>query len=443
MNSPEASGHAAPRIIPRPEHTVSRADISEPALKVLYRLHNAGYQAFLVGGGVRDLLLGGHPKDFDVATDAAPEDVRRLFRNCRLIGRRFRLAHIHFGRDVIEVATFRGSHANADPAASDNHIDAEGRIIRDNVYGTVDEDVWRRDFTANALYYNIADFSIWDYVGGVNDVNDRVLRLIGDPVTRYREDPVRMLRAVRFAAKLNFSIHRDSEVPLREVGDLLLNVPPARLFDETIKLFLAGHAKATYTLLQHYDLFRFLFPSAAETLMSEDADRARKMLDEAMINTDLRVADGRPVTVMFLLAVFLWEPIRRRADVLCEEDGFRPREALFTACDEITRAQQNHVTIPRRVMYPIRDMVVMQQRFRARNGKAPARLAQHPRFRAAYDLLLLRAASGEVEQELADWWTDYQQDAPPPEPDNQQRTRRRGRRRRRPRAKTQTPPPSP
>ncbi|MFK7887779.1 MAG: polynucleotide adenylyltransferase PcnB [Gammaproteobacteria bacterium] len=428
-----------PVIIPRPEHNVSRADIAEPALKVLYRLHNSGYQAFLVGGGVRDLMLGLHPKDFDVATDASPEDVRQLFRNCRLIGRRFRLAHVHFGREIIEVATFRASHDSEQARDDDNKTDDRGRILRDNVYGSIGEDVWRRDFTANSLYYNIADFSIWDYTGGAQDVRDRVMRMIGDPVTRYREDPVRMLRAVRFAGKLGFTVDAASEAPMAELGALLRDVPPARLFDETIKLFLAGHAERTYELLQHYDLFRHLFPSCASGLMGPDGDTQRAMLDAAMANTDVRVRENRPVTIMFLLAVFLWGPIREAAQARVD-DGEKRRGVLLDACDEVVRAQQAHVTIPKRIMYPIRDMVMMQDRFDNRVSSNAARMVRHPRFRAAYDLLVLRAAGGEVEQEVADWWTEYQENpsaTAAPEDERPVRKKRRRRRRRKPRSAAQ------
>lgn len=430
MNNYADDGSQAPIIIPRPEHTVSRSDMSDSALKVLRRLHKAGYQAFLVGGGVRDLMLGLHPKDFDIATDATPDDIRDLFRNCRLIGRRFRLAHVHFARDVIEVATFRAAHDEFD--GDDKKIDDSGRILRDNVYGTIDQDVWRRDFTANALYYNIADFSIWDYTGGVQDVYDRVLRLIGDPDTRYREDPVRMLRAVRFAAKLDFDIHEDTREPLYDMGDLLLDVPAARLFDETIKLFLAGHAQRTFELLREFGLFRYLFPSCADAIDDPDAEALRAMLDAAMINTDERVAQGKPVTVMFLLAVFMWGPIEVQARKLQKDKNMGWRQALFQASDAVLGEQQSYVTVPRRIMYPIRDMVVMQDRFVQRRAGQAAKLASHPRFRAAYDLLVLRAAGGLEDQELADWWTEYQADpanATPPASHRPPRKRRRRRRR--------------
>ncbi|MBT8132274.1 MAG: polynucleotide adenylyltransferase PcnB, partial [Gammaproteobacteria bacterium] len=238
-----------PEIIPRSAHPVSRANISNNALKVLNRLHRAGYQAFLVGGAVRDLLVGQEPKDFDVATDARPEDVRELFRNCRLIGRRFRLAHVHFGRDIIEVATFRGDSVEG------VETDSAGRILRDNIYGAIEDDVWRRDFTANALYYNIADFSIWDYTGGVKDIEAGVLRMIGDADARYREDPVRMLRAARFSAKLGFDLHPDTAKPLNDLAASITDVPPARLYDECLKLLLTGVAQNAFEVLNRFGLF--------------------------------------------------------------------------------------------------------------------------------------------------------------------------------------------
>src|SRR4051794_39919961 len=260
-----------PLVVSREDHPISRANISPNALKVLYRLRDSGYQAFLVGGAVRDLLLGLHPKDFDIATNAHPEDVRRIFRNCRLIGRRFHLAHVRFGHEIIEVATFRAAHTEIDEdhgvdEVSHRAIDESGRILRDNLYGTIEEDVWRRDFTANALYYNIEDFSVWDYVGGVEDARNRVLRLIGDPETRYREDPVRMLRAVRFAAKLGFELHADTAAPISKLAWMLDGVPPARLFDEINKLFLSGSAVRAFDLLNHYGMLEHLFPDVADAL---------------------------------------------------------------------------------------------------------------------------------------------------------------------------------
>lgn len=408
MASAAKGTETRPRIIPRPEHNVSRTQISNNALKVLYRLRDAGYQAFLVGGGVRDLLLGREPKDFDIATDAHPEDVRRLFRNCRLIGRRFRLAHVYFGRDIVEVATFRAADDETD--TDDDALllkDGEGRILRDNRYGNIDDDVWRRDFTANSLYYNIADFSIWDYTGGVEDIRAGVLRLIGEPDARYREDPVRLLRAVRFAAKLGFRIEAATEAPLRSFAALLEAVPPARLFDEVMKLFLGGHAVPSYELLRRYGHFRQLFPAVDALLDSGAGEPYRALLLEALANTDQRVAADEPVTAVFLFSVLLWGPTRRRAARL-EEAGETPVQALLLAADEIVDAQQGHVAIPRRITTPMKEMMVMQLRLQKTKGRRVLGMIGHPRFRAAYDFLLLRAGIGDAEPALAEFWTDLQ-----------------------------------
>ncbi len=382
--------------------------INEPALKVLYRLKNSGHQAFLVGGAVRDLLLGIQPKDFDIATDATPEEVHDLFRNSRLIGRRFRLVHVRFGREIIEVATFRGDASAQD---DDRKRDNTGRILRDNVYGDIDDDVWRRDFTVNALYYNIADFSVWDYVGGVEDVRNKTLKLIGDPVTRYQEDPVRMLRAVRFAAKLGFSIDKASEQPLYELGHLLDNVPPARLADEAVKLFLAGHASATLELLRRYDLFKVMYAQTEQFLQDvdsdEEADRAIELFKAATLNTDARIAQDKPVTPAFLIAVFLWPVVRMHTEYFRKE-GKGPIQSVIMACDFVMHEQQSSMAVPRRVVLPIKEMLTMQIRLRHRRGVRALRLLDHPRFRAAYDLLLLRAQVGEEPEELAEWWTSIQ-----------------------------------
>ncbi len=394
-----------PTIIPRPSHNVSRNEISGSALKVLYRLHKSGYQAFLVGGGVRDALLDLHPKDFDIATDAHPEEIRALFGNCRLIGRRFRLAHIRFGREIIEVATFRAATDGSEKHGDVEH-DHEGRILRDNVYGSIDDDVWRRDFTCNALYYNIADFSIWDYTGGVKDVERRKLVLIGDPDTRLREDPVRMLRAIRFAAKLDFTIADDVQVSMRKNRDLLSNVPAARLFDEFLKMFQAGHAEKTFELLREFDLFKLLFPET-DAAVSDD-DRYLEFVRIALENTDGRVAQEKSVTPMFLLGVFLWEPIQKRAEQLRSVEKMSVVQSLSMASFEISGLQQSRISIPRRFSTPMREMLAMQPRFDVNRGKRALRLLEHRRFRAAYDFMMLRAKCGDFDAELADFWTDVQ-----------------------------------
>ena len=423
-------------VIPRAEHSISRAFISPNALKVLYRLKDAGYQGFLVGGAVRDLLLGITPKDFDVATNALPEEVRRLFRNCRLIGRRFRLAHVHFGNEIIEVATFRAAAAPeredaeeldpetepdapeggdeavapvfSAPADSEHRaFDQTGRILRDNIYGTIEEDVWRRDFSANGLYYNIDDFSIWDFVDGVSDVRARRLKLIGDPETRFREDPVRMLRAVRFAAKLDFSIEPATEAPIKRLAYLLDGVPPARLFDECLKLFLSGFGAKSYRLLQQYGLFEHLFPLSAAAFALPPYAYAADMLERGLINTDQRIAADKPVTPTFLFAVLLWSALLRELNE--REAGPAPDIAqLMQACDTVLRAQQSRVAIPRRFGMPMRELLMLQPRFNRRSGIKSLSLMQHPRFRAAFDFLLLRAEVGVADPELAKWWTDIQ-----------------------------------
>jgi len=396
-----------PRVVPRQDHGISRANISEHALKVLYRLKQAGYQAYLVGGGVRDLLLGREPKDFDVATDAKPEDVRGVFRNCRLIGRRFRLAHVHFGREIIEVATFRGGHADED-GEGERQIE-NGMIVRDNLYGTREEDALRRDFTVNALYYNIADFSVIDYAGGMEDLQAGRLRLIGDdPERRLREDPVRMLRAVRFAAKLGFGIDPACEGPLIQLGHLLRDVPAARLFEEVLKLFHGGTGLLAFEKLRHYGLFAHLLPATEACLAREEQSFPITFVSRGLENTDRRVQDDQPVAPFFLFALLLWEPVRQRYEALLAAD-LAPDEAMAAAAAEISASQQSLVTIPKRFSMPMREVWELQPRLEQRRGKSAHRLLAHPRFRAAYDFLVLRAQSGEADPELADWWTRFQE----------------------------------
>jgi poly(A) polymerase len=396
---------SSPKVSPRASHNVSREEISRSALKVLYRLHKSGFQAFLVGGGVRDALLGLHPKDFDIATDAHPEEVRALFGNCRLIGRRFRLAHIRFGKEIIEVATFRAA-SNGDQNRADVEHDHAGRILRDNVYGSIDEDVWRRDFTCNALYYNIADFSIWDYIGGLEDVRRKRLVLIGDPDRRLREDPVRMLRAVRFAAKLDFTIEASVDQSIRKNHALLSNVPPARLFDEFLKMFQAGHSERTFELLRDYDLFGLLFPETDDALNDDESFLA--FVRAALANTDQRVRSEKSVTPMFLLGVFLWEPVRRYADQLQSSKKMSVVQSLTLAAYEISGLQQSRVSIPRRFTSAMREMLAMQPRFEVNRGKRALNFLEHRRFRAAYDFMMLRTRCGDFDEGLAEFWTSVQ-----------------------------------
>ena len=388
-----------PSTIPRDEHNISRANISRNAVKVLYRLNGAGYQAHLVGGGVRDLLLGREPKDFDVATDALPEQVKGVFSNCRLIGRRFRLAHVHFGREIIEVATFR---SNAEAHSDDRQME-NGMILSDNVYGSLEDDAQRRDFTINALYYNVEDFSVIDFAGGLQDLRHGVIRLLGDPESRFREDPVRLLRAVRFAAKLGFVIEPVTEAPMHRLAPLLQDVPAARLFEEVLKLFLGGAALETFEKLRHYDLFGQLFPATEEALTQEDHKFPITLVNRGLENTDLRIREDKPVTPAFLFAVLLWEPVRLRAKALGIK-GVLPHDALQIAATEILAEQVDRVSIPKRFSYPMREIWQLQPRFLQRNGKRPQRLMTHLRFRAAYDFFLLRAEAGEADQAEAAWW---------------------------------------
>lgn len=402
--NPKARNQPALRIIPREQHTISRKNISKAALRVLYRLNEAGYNAYLVGGAVRDLLLGGHPKDFDVATSATPEEVKKLFRNCRLIGRRFRLAHVVYGSEIIEVATFRGT--SEEPGEGDRHI-VDGRIVRDNVWGTIEEDALRRDFRVNAMYYDISDFSVRDYVGGVQDLQDRVLRLIGDATTRYREDPVRMLRAARLAAKLDFHIDPEAAAPFAELGPLLSSVAPARLFDESLKMFLTGHGLKSFRMLEHCGLLKFLFPATARALKRGDK-ALRSLIEHGLQNTDARVSEGKSVTPAFLFAVLLWGEVRDLAHTWTTH-GKDANEAWSRAATHVVAEQCQRVAIPRRFTITMEEIWSLQPRFEQIQRKKVFRLLTHPRFRAAFDFLLLRAAESPAIGELGQWWAHAQQ----------------------------------
>jgi poly(A) polymerase len=356
---------------------------------------------------VRDLLLGREPKDFDIATDALPDEVKDLFRNCRLVGRRFRLAHILFGREVVEVATFR-AQASDDEKEGDRQVEDSGRILRDNVYGTLEDDAWRRDFTINALYYNIQDFSVVDYAGGVNDLEAGVLRIIGDAEQRYREDPVRMLRAVRFAARIGFRIDAESEKAIYDLGYLLKDIPPARLFDEVLKLFFGGYALQTFELLRHYNLFEYLFPQTEDGLAEEEEGFPHILVMRALANTDARIAEGKPVTPAFLYAALLWEPVRAERQALLDE-GEKEQTVSREAARRVVNEQLISTSLPRRFSTPMQEIWAMQSRLPYRAGKRAFRLLDHPRFRAAYDFMLLCAEAGEADQELCDWWTTFQE----------------------------------
>ncbi len=401
-DEPHQKRKIEPIIIPRTEHNISRQAIRPNALKVLYRLHNEGFSAYLVGGCVRDLLLGRAPKDFDIATNARPEEIRRLFKNSRLIGKRFRLAHIVFGKEIIEVATFRTHHHQAE----EEH-DArmhKGMIVRDNVFGPIEDDAERRDFSINALYYNIADFSVVDYANGMSDIKARLLRIIGNPELRYREDPVRLLRAARFMGKLKLNISPETEAPITHLSYLLQQVSSARLFQEVLKIFEGGALIDTFHLLQKYKLFEQLFPQTAALLHQNETI---KLLEVALTNTDTRLQTDKPISSSFLFAVILWRPVQEQA-LREEAEGFPPYVAVERAIHIVLKKQTEQLAIPRRMQITIRDICFLQHRFTQRHGSRPLRALEHPRFRAGYDLLVLRQQAGEHVQELYDWWTQFQ-----------------------------------
>lgn len=407
MNS--SKKNPGPEIIPRDRHGISRKLISNGALKVIARLRAAGFQAYLVGGGVRDLLLGGQPKDFDVATDARPEQIRELFRGSRIIGRRFKIVHVRLGGETIEVTTFRGSHSvvEGEPLGSSQHSaqSEDGMLLRDNVYGTIEEDAVRRDFTINALYYTTENFAVHDFAGGMRDLENRLIRIIGDPRTRYREDPVRMLRAARFAAKLGFTIEPTTAAPMHELAPLLGNVAPARMFDEVLKLFMAGHGVATYRQLCQHELFAQIFPATAAAIEAGQP-AAETLIEQALRSTDQRVAEEKPVTPAFIYSALLWPALQREMDTLISQgipETVARQQAIQTTLDH----QQRHTSIPRRFSQPMREIWELQPRLQRRDARRVMSLLEHPRLRAAYDFLLLREQAGEILNEAGSWWTEF------------------------------------
>ncbi|MCD8524591.1 MAG: polynucleotide adenylyltransferase PcnB [Gammaproteobacteria bacterium] len=393
-------------IVPRSAHKISRSSFSGNALKVLTRLKSAGFQAYLVGGCVRDLLLDLKPKDFDVATNARPEEVKNLFTNCRLIGRRFRLAHVHFGRDIIEVATFRGSNTE-----DDSHVlDDTGMIKRDNVYGTLQEDIWRRDITVNALYYNIADFSIVDAVNGLSDLQHKIIRVIGDPEIRYREDPVRMLRVLRFAAKLGFTVETKSLSTIRRMSFMLNSISNARLFDEVYKLFHTGVAFQTFQLLLKEEVLGVLFPETKKIIAEGSDNHIQAFIEHACRNTDVRIQENKKVTAAFLFSVMLWHVYKRRSKILGEQ---MPKvQANSMAMAQVLAEQGKITAIPKALVMMIRDIWQLQYRLTKPINEKTFAVLEHPKFRAAYDFLLLRAEFEPEHQERAEWWTALQVASP-------------------------------
>lgn len=388
-----------PTRIPRAEHSISRSQISQGTLKVLYTLKDAGYEAYMVGGGVRDLLAGLEPKDFDIATNAHPDQVKALFRSCRLVGRRFVICHVRHGNEISEVTTFRG------PITDEHERDETGRILSDNEYGTLEQDAFRRDFTINALYYDIRDFSIIDFADGLGDMKRGVIRLIGDPETRYREDPVRMLRAVRIASKMNFKLDEPTGKPIRKLAPLLAEIPAARLFDEVLKVLLNKQAVNNFLKLRELGLFGQLFPQTEKAI---DDARSYNFVVGALLNTAERMKNDASVSPAFFYAALLWPPVVARMRDLIVRQNVHPNVASVQACEEILALAVQRIAIPKRFSLPMREIWQLQPRFEMRKGGRAKRLLTHPRFRAAYDFLLLRAQAGEAPNELAEWWTQAQ-----------------------------------
>lgn len=391
--------------VPASEHGINPREIDKQARTILQALTGAGYEAYLVGGGVRDLMLGLHPKDFDIATSATPEQVKEVLPSTRIIGRRFRLAHVHFGRHYYEVATFRAPHDESDKG----QVGQDGRILHDNVFGSLEEDAVRRDFTINALFYDLQTAEVIDFTGGVEDLNNRQLRMIGDPVVRYREDPVRMIRAIRFAVKLDLEIESSSETPIHEYSHLLGNIAPARLFEEVLKLFHSGKAILMLERLREYGLFKLLFPIADESLQNDAQDGSyTKLVKAALANTDKRIKAGLPVTPAFLFAVLLWENVREGA-VMYKELGNPALQSMHMAATDAFSEQVKAISVPRRFSNMTREIWVMQGRFQFKNHRRVLGFIENKRFRASYDFMCLRAKAGELPVEECEWWTLIQE----------------------------------
>jgi len=392
------ASHHEPAVIPVSRHGITRDRISSGSRRVCEGLQQQGHKAYVVGGAVRDLLIGAEPKDFDIATDATPDEIRRAFRRSRAIGRRFQIVHVMMGQETIEVTTFRGM------LDANTKTDEHGRVLHDNVFGSQADDAARRDFTANALYYDPASEAIIDYHHGVADLKQKTLRMIGEPRARYREDPVRMLRAVRLAAKLGLMIDPAASKPIREMAELLENVPPARLFDEMLKLLTSGHAVNCITRLRDEGLHHGLLP-LLDVILEQPLGEKFVML--ALANTDDRVRAGKGISPGFLFATLLWHEVLAHWEKL-KAAGETKIPALYQAMDTVLDVQGEKLAITRRIAGDIKDIWSLQPRFESRAGKRPYGLLEHPRFRAGYDFLLLRAESGEIEAELGDWWTRFQ-----------------------------------
>jgi len=437
-----------PRTVPKEQHGIGREAISQGSRKVCEMLHAQGYQAYVVGGAVRDLLLGLRPKDFDVATDAYPEEVHKIFRRSRLIGKRFKLVHVMFGEETVEVSTFRArtpaeteKHGGDHVHERDHVVDEHGRVVRDNIYGTREDDAIRRDFTINALYYDPASETILDYHSGLRDLQRKSVRIIGEARARYREDPLRMLRAVRFAAKTGFSIDERTRKPIRELAHLLGNVPPSRVYEEMQKLLLSGHAATGLRELRSESLHHGLLPLLDVIFEQPMGER---FVTLALEQTDSRVRSGKSVSPAFLFAALLWHEVLA-AWKKAQQRGLKPIPALYEAMDAVLDIQTDKLAIPRRFTAVMKEIWALQPRLEQRSGRRPFGLLAHERFRAAFDFLVLRSGSGEAPEELSQWWEKFQQAGEAerqamlmaPLPGEQKRRRRRRRRR------SAFPPPGP
>tara|TARA_R110001592_G_scaffold320639_2_gene598741 strand:- start:60882 stop:62237 length:1356 start_codon:yes stop_codon:yes gene_type:complete len=396
-----------PKTLRSGQHDLSPQKISSGARKVVEQLSNDGYDAYLVGGCVRDLMMDLKPKDFDVATDATPEQVKQLFRRSRIVGRRFQIVHVRMGSEIIEVTTFRAHHTDKKNHREKSQHSAKGMLLRDNMFGSIDEDASRRDFTMNAFYYHPQDNSVYDYANGLPDIEQRLVRIIGNPADRYKEDPVRMLRALRFAAKLGFKIEHNTANAIGTTHQLLADIPPARLYDEVLKLLMNGQALATFQLLRQYQLFGILFP-ATEAALSNDPGYYLKFIEQALTNTDKRIRREKRVTPAFLFAALLW-PALKESEKKFLQQGDSPLYSLQAAAGEVTTRQCQRVAIPRRFTLPMREIWELQCRLPRRAGNQAFRLLENKRFRAGYDFLLLREDVGEIEPGLGQWWTTFQE----------------------------------
>jgi poly(A) polymerase len=434
-------------IIPRADHPISRRNLNDNAVRVLYRLRDNGFQAFLVGGCIRDLLLGREPKDFDIATSATPSQVKKLFRNCRLVGRRFRLAHLHFRDEIIEVSTFR-SASTGESEPEDFPVgtgrpprivkDDGGMILRDNLFGTPEEDARRRDFTVNALCYNIADFSLIDYVGGLDDLNRGIIRTIGDPAVRFIEDPVRMLRAIRFAALLSFEIEPDTWRSLVDLSRHCANASPPRLYEEMLKLFLSGEGERCYQLLRLSGVFTALFPTLNSWLETETEGFPHVRFGQALEVIDARITAGEPLSPPLLLALLFGEYLEEQASLLRKE-GASPQVALDIAVARFMEDLAPTVQIPHKIALGMRGILACRHRFSGTPGRRPLSFISRPGFDEAFRYLELTTTLSDEAKTLHAWWVRYLVGNPPPtatspeeisEPDSPRRKRRNRRRRR-------------